>query len=136
MTISFARLASVLTVGLAVLAANPAAAAPAGMIRDAAVQAAPSDQVETVNHRWRRGGASITLQFGGGYYGPRYYGPRYAPRYYAPRAYYPRYAPRHHRGLANAHFRWCSAKYRSFRAWDNTFQPYRGGRKQCVSPYF
>lgn len=33
------------------------------------------------------------------------------------------------------HVRWCHAKYRSYRASDNTFQPYHGHRKRCHSPY-
>jgi hypothetical protein len=37
--------------------------------------------------------------------------------------------------LGNAHVRWCYARYRSYRAWDNTFQPYNGPRRQCWSPY-
>ncbi|MEM1364713.1 MAG: BA14K family protein [Pseudomonadota bacterium] len=39
-------------------------------------------------------------------------------------------------GLSNRHYRWCHAKYRSYRARDNSFQPYQGGRKACVSPYY
>jgi signal peptidase I len=35
----------------------------------------------------------------------------------------------------NAHVRWCYNRYRSYRAWDNTFQPYNGPRRQCYSPY-
>ncbi|OCO98206.1 MULTISPECIES: BA14K family protein [unclassified Ensifer] len=35
----------------------------------------------------------------------------------------------------NAHTRWCYARYRSYRAWDNTYQPYSGSRRQCYSPY-
>ncbi|MBB2972108.1 BA14K family protein [Mesorhizobium sp. RMAD-H1] len=35
----------------------------------------------------------------------------------------------------SAHTRWCYNRYRSYRAWDNTFQPYNGPRRQCVSPY-
>ncbi|QIB32827.1 BA14K family protein [Ancylobacter pratisalsi] len=35
----------------------------------------------------------------------------------------------------NAHIRWCAANYRSYRAYDNTYQPYNGPRRQCVSPY-
>lgn len=35
----------------------------------------------------------------------------------------------------NAHIDWCSARYRSYRASDNTFQPYNGPRRQCTSPY-
>ncbi len=33
------------------------------------------------------------------------------------------------------HVAWCSQQYRSYRASDNTFQPYGGPRQQCVSPY-
>lgn len=33
------------------------------------------------------------------------------------------------------HVRWCYARYRSYRASDNTFQPYSGFRRQCYSPY-
>lgn len=52
------------------------------------------------------------------------------PRYIAPK---PR---RHHRaGLSGAHIRWCENRYRSYRAWDNTYQPYNGARRQCWSPY-
>ena len=36
---------------------------------------------------------------------------------------------------APAHIEWCLSRYRSYRAYDNTFQPYHGGRKQCWSPY-
>ncbi|BCG79831.1 BA14K family protein [Mesorhizobium sp. 113-3-3] len=44
---------------------------------------------------------------------------------------------RHYRAgrLSNAHVRWCYNRYRSYRAWDNTFQPYGGPRQQCWSPY-
>ncbi len=35
----------------------------------------------------------------------------------------------------NAHVRWCANRYRSYRAYDNTFQPYNGPRRQCLSPY-
>ena len=47
------------------------------------------------------------------------------PRYYGPTYY----------GGGDAHTRWCYARYRSYRAWDNTFQPYYGPRRQCNSPY-
>ena len=33
------------------------------------------------------------------------------------------------------HAAWCHARYRSYRAHDNSFQPYHGGRTQCWSPY-
>lgn len=34
-----------------------------------------------------------------------------------------------------AHVDWCYDRYRSYRASDNTFQPYSGSRRQCYSPY-
>jgi hypothetical protein len=40
-------------------------------------------------------------------------------------------APRY----GNAHVQWCYNRYRSYRASDNTFQPYNGPRQQCYSPY-
>ncbi|TPK70803.1 BA14K family protein [Mesorhizobium sp. B2-4-15] len=53
---------------------------------------------------------------------------------------YDYYAPpprRYYRAgrLSSAHVRWCYNRYRSYRAWDNTFQPYNGPRQQCWSPY-
>lgn len=36
----------------------------------------------------------------------------------------------------DAHVQWCYDHYRSYRASDNTFQPYVGPRKACVSPYY
>jgi hypothetical protein len=33
------------------------------------------------------------------------------------------------------HVAWCRGRYRSYRAHDNSFQPDRGGRRQCWSPY-
>lgn len=34
-----------------------------------------------------------------------------------------------------SHVNWCANRYRSYRAYDNTYQPYNGPRRQCVSPY-
>ncbi len=34
-----------------------------------------------------------------------------------------------------SHTQWCYDRYRSYRAYDNTFQPYYGQRQQCISPY-
>lgn len=39
------------------------------------------------------------------------------------------------RRLTAAHIDWCYAHYRSYRAYDNSFQPYAGPREQCWSPY-
>jgi hypothetical protein len=36
----------------------------------------------------------------------------------------------------DAHVRWCYERYRSYRSYDNTFQPNYGPRQQCVSPYY
>ncbi len=70
---------------------------------------------------------------------------RYDRRHYRPRSGFylhfgtpaPRYAPPPRRayGLPRSHVNWCHARYRSYRSWDNTFQPYNGPRRQCVSPY-
>lgn len=35
----------------------------------------------------------------------------------------------------SSHTQWCYNRYRSYRAYDNTFQPYNGPRRQCYSPY-
>jgi hypothetical protein len=41
----------------------------------------------------------------------------------------------YYRGGGSAHVEWCYDRYRSYRASDNTFQPYNGPRRQCYSPY-
>jgi hypothetical protein len=50
------------------------------------------------------------------------------PRYYA--------APPPSGGINPRHVEWCSDRYRSYRAYDNTFQPNQGPRRQCYSPYY
>lgn len=53
----------------------------------------------------------------------------------SPDPYY-RPAPRRvYRSYGSAHVEWCYNRYRSYRAGDNTFQPYNGPRQQCYSPY-
>lgn len=37
--------------------------------------------------------------------------------------------------ITRDHLVWCENRYRSYRASDNTFQPYNGPRRQCISPY-
>ena len=34
------------------------------------------------------------------------------------------------------HYRWCADRYRSYDARSNTYQPYNGPRRQCLSPYY
>ena len=133
-----------LSFGTAVpMAVAPAQAAP--LVVPAAPQA--SADVQTVGHRrhWRhhrghwRGhryhrrhrdrDAVIALGLGLGVLGALAARPRYHDDYY--------YAPRHrvYRGHGSAHIDWCYARYRSYRHWDNTFQPSHGPRRQCWSPY-
>lgn len=37
--------------------------------------------------------------------------------------------------VGNAHVRWCQNRWRSYRAYDNSYQPNNGPRQRCVSPY-
>jgi len=79
---------------------------------------------------WGRGyygGSGIYL--GLGIPGYSYYDPYYAP---APLYRAPVYRARR---IGNAHVTWCYERYRSYRAYDNTYQPYHGPRRQCISPY-
>ena len=100
---------------------------------------------------WHCGGYNVPKRYYGyrGYYPPRVYAPppqHYYPppgRYYPPRVYArpvpPRYyppAPAYRTAFSAAHYNYCFARYRSYRQYDNTFQPYNGPRKQCVSPYY
>lgn len=41
----------------------------------------------------------------------------------------------YHGKYSEAHYRWCANRYRSYDRYTNTYQPYYGPRKQCVSPY-
>lgn len=45
------------------------------------------------------------------------------------------HAPRNVYQGSNPHLRWCYDSYKSYREADNTFQPYSGGRRECLSPY-
>lgn len=87
---------------------------------------------------WNRGGWHGRRHNDRAYYGLGGFGlglglglaaPRYYDNYY--------YAPprRTYRGLSSAHIRWCSARYRTYRAWDNTYVPRVGYRAVCYSPY-
>jgi hypothetical protein len=137
----------VLALGLAAGLSVPAAATPlAGFARTASPEAAEADTMQIHYRRYNR--RYNCYRYGGcGYYGGRYdwryrhyrpYRPYYgglylglgvpAYRYYVPQR-------RYYRGLNSAHIRWCYNRYRSYREWDNTFQPYHGPRRQCWSPY-
>lgn len=82
----------------------------------------------------------------GGYRGYNYYRPgyRHYNGYWYPLAAFGAGAviggaiasqPRYVAPAGSAHVAWCQQRYRSYRAYDNTFQPYNGPRQQCVSPY-
>ena len=43
--------------------------------------------------------------------------------------------PRPVPSYGNSHVQWCANRYRSYRAYDDTFQPNYGPRRRCVSPY-
>lgn len=143
-------------IGMASVVAVPASAAPFQVPQVAAPAASGSgpDVVE-VQYRKHNGGAV----YYNGHRGYRNYQPGFrrhgdlwfppaafalgaiiggamaaAPTYdYGPRYYERRVVPSYDSG--SAHVRWCSNRYRSYRAWDNTFQPYHGPRQQCWSPY-
>lgn len=36
--------------------------------------------------------------------------------------------------LSQSHIQWCETHYKSYRVSDDTFQPYQGPRKLCISP--
>ncbi|MBX5131433.1 BA14K family protein [Rhizobium sp. L9] len=103
---------------------------------------------------WALGGLAVGTIIGGalaqpyygsyygspyGYYGSpyRYYGSPYG--YYGSPYRYGGYYGRPYRAYAygggSSHVSWCYARYRSYRAYDNTYQPYYGPRRQCVGPY-
>jgi len=44
--------------------------------------------------------------------------------------------PQQTNGVNPRHYAWCDNRYRSYRSYDNTFQPYNGPRQQCLSPYY
>ena len=147
-------LAATLSVSFAATAAVPANAAPMFV-----PQASPaSSGVQTVaerDFRWRhgghwRGGQRFSRNDSGmwwnGHRGYREYrrGYRRHGDYWFPLAAFATGAlitgaivnsenNRVYRG--NSHVQWCYDRYRSYRASDNTFQPYNGPRQQCVSPY-
>lgn len=116
-----------------------AGSATSGAVERSAVET-PVTQVNHRNHRkWRhhkqrrhwnrhRPRAGFYLEFGRPapyYYRPGYVRPRPARPYYGQPV-----------RLSRAHVRWCYNRYRSYRASDNTFQPYHGPRRSCRSPYY
>lgn len=94
---------------------------------------------ERYRHYRRHSGAGVALGLGlgvplGAYLATR---PAYDPYYYNDGYYVQRVAPRpvYRSYGGNRHVNWCFNRYRSYRAWDNSFQPYHGPRQQCYSPF-
>jgi hypothetical protein len=73
---------------------------------------------------------------GGALAAPRYAEPRYVePQYVRPQYVQP--APVYRAsGLNPRHYEWCSARYRSYDSYTNSFQPYNGPRQACLSPFY
>jgi hypothetical protein len=89
------------------------------------------------NRGWD-GGSGFVLGLGLGvplgYYGGSY--DNYDDGYYDVPVYRPRVIQRRvYRSGGGAHVEWCYNRYRSYRARDNSFQPYNGPRQRCYSPY-
>lgn len=70
-----------------------------------------------------------------GYRHPRRGYRQYRGYWFPPRAFRPHERRGPTRSMSRAHVEWCYNRYRSYRHWDNTFQPYHGPRRQCYSPY-
>lgn len=142
--IKFRNKLSAIGLGLAVALAGFVPAQGA-VVRPAAPVSASSD-IETVSHRYhpRRG-------YYRGYRGYRHHRPgyRYHDGYWFPLAAFTAGAiiggaiaqpaparPAYRAGINPRHYEWCHARYRSYDARTNTFQPYNGPRRACLSPYY
>jgi hypothetical protein len=94
-------------------------------------------RVSRHHHVWR-GHHARGYRYWHGHRGYRYYRPgyrRYNGFWFPPAAFAAGVvigATARHAG--NAHVRWCRNHYISYRVSDNTYQPYHGPRRQCVSP--
>lgn len=109
-------LAAAMSVGL--LYAPMATAAPAPAIQAVPGERATTADLHQVQHRPNRHGHGHRPN----------YRPHHRPHHHhAPQTHRPRYS--------QAHVHWCYNRYRSYRVWDNTFQPYHGPRRACRSPY-
>lgn len=137
--------------GVTMLAA-PAAATPFAPVRPAVVDTAGT-VIDVRDHRRRDHRRGFYRDRRGGWYnGHRGYrhhrrGYRHYNGYWFPPAAFAlgvivgQGANRVERGvrpgyMSPAHVNWCSNRYRSYRAYDNSFQPYNGPRRMCRSPYY
>ncbi len=156
-------LSSVLALAIGASAAAPAVAIPLPTA-PASIAAGGSLEITQVRHQQRfrqvprgfysRGGAG----FYNGYRGRRHHRRgwrRHNGWWFPPAAfalgviignglydgsgYYYRERPRRYyrsNYLPYEHYRWCEWRFRTYRAWDNTYIPRVGYRSQCRSPYW
>lgn len=119
--------------------AIPASAA-AYTASPAKVETTASQPLQTVHYVKRRGIALGPSH--NGYRGIRYYKHgyrRYNGWWYPPAAFSVRVIigkPNYRYALPSRHVSWCDWRYKTYRAWDNTYVPKVGYRAQCVSPYW
>lgn len=147
-------MATAVAVTCAIASAAPVAAAPAYF-----PQAPQTETFHNVQHDWRRRPPNRDYRLmrrGDAYYlngrrGYRNYRPgyrRYNDWWFPAGAFIagaiigdvinrspPPPPPNGPPGFGDAHAQWCYGRYRSYRASDNSFQPYNGARQQCYSPY-
>jgi hypothetical protein len=122
-----------------VVATTPAGAAPLRLNQQSYEEAAA---VTPINHRrWRGrrndagliiGGLAAGAIIGGLLAAPRYRD-YYYDDYYEPRPYRPRV--RYRSSRLDEHQLWCLDRWRSYDIYSDTYQPYHGPRRYCVSPY-
>ena len=121
----------------------PATANPA-FLPKASIEVAGQNDIVQVNHRHRGFHRHANRGFYNGHRGFRHKrrGYRYHNGFWFPPAAFSFGiiidGGRHVRpGYTNPqHIRWCHGKYRSYREWDNSYQPYHGPRRECRSPYY
>jgi hypothetical protein len=147
-----------ISAAIALTSFSPSFAMPAPAAPAASPAASTSSDVQQVQWRhgyggyYGRGGYYRRGWYGGyrGYPSYRYGYRRYSDGYWYPLAAFgagaiiggaiasqPRYVePAPSNGINPRHYEWCANRYRSYRAFDNTFQPNNGPRQQCLSPYY
>lgn len=140
------------TLGFAMLAA-PAVAAPFVPVKPAASAPEASPVIDVRDHHRRDHRRGFYSDRRGGWYnghrGYRHHRPgyRHYNGYWFPPAAFAlgviigqganRVEPGVRPGYTSpAHVNWCSNRYRSYRVYDNSWQPNYGPRRECRSPYF
>ena len=97
---------------------------PRGQIREGYYRGHKGYRHHRPGYRWHNGWWYPAAAFAGGLYWNDWW------------PYYNDVYPIDSGASLSAHAQWCYGRYRSYRAYDNTFQPYNGRRQQCQSPYW